>query len=629
MLRIQNLILFLLLSASMSCSNKKSPPVNQAPRSTPLCQQGPAPPSYCDTIKTYTGNVTTVSGTATYKPREIINGILSGEVTTPLPIRYAEIEVTDSNGNVAQCGETDANGNFSLQLPMDSQTYTISIRSRANNNHYKAQVFDAPERKNLYSLSTQVTTTTSNITGITLTASATGNILSGAFNILDQVLKANDFLRTQVGACPFSGCQQFTVAPNIDIYWEKGFNPATYFDPNPSSPASFYLMGYSCLFISGGNGTSPSTGDPNNEDTDHFDNSIILHEYGHFLEDVYSKSDSPGGSHGGNRIIDPRLAWGEGWGNFFQAAVRNSPDYIDTFGNTDGTNYGYIFNIPLEDVSTFGCSSSPSKPGCDLPTNNGEGNFREFAITRTLWDLFDDATETGDNVNASFPDIWATLTSSTGFLDPLTAFRSIGLLHERQPALTGSTPDDWSSVQTLHKQNINRTQFAQYVTGGSCVNYTLNSKGYSFFIDGIDDPNDTGSIDTANLLMNADFYHYKHSGGGLTIELSYQTDPSDPDETPSEPDMDLYLIRETDALSSPFKVSENYIDGNINTSETESISISNLDPGNYLIVVIIYTGVNDSGGTIGNTPNGLRFPAGSQTYYNILANGVTLCPSSL
>src|SRR5690606_13846811 len=109
-------------------------------------------------------------------------------------------------------------------------------------------------------------------------------------------------------------------------------------------------------------------------DTDHFDDSIILHEYGHFLEDVYSKTNSPGGVHTGETILDPRLAWGEGWANYFQAAVTGNPVYRDTFGTSLGFS-GVYFNENLESGTS------------DTPNNPGEGNFREFAITRALWDI--------------------------------------------------------------------------------------------------------------------------------------------------------------------------------------------------------------------------------------------------
>src|SRR6185295_15313242 len=104
--------------------------------------------------------------------------------------------------------------------------------------------------------------------------------------------------------------------------------------------------------------------DTDNSDTDHFDNSVIIHEYGHFLEDNMFNSDSPGGSHNGDKVIDPRLAWSEGWGNFIQGAVRNVARYTDSLGNDDGTTR-LIYDADMENAQI----------GNDTPNANGEGNF--------------------------------------------------------------------------------------------------------------------------------------------------------------------------------------------------------------------------------------------------------------
>jgi hypothetical protein len=144
----------------------------------------------------------------------------------------------------------------------------------------------------------------------TLTALATteDGLLGGAFNILDQLHNANDFIRSKAGSCGsnFVGCPNFTVAPKVAVYWEPGFNPGSYFEG--SSALSFYIPGFSRLFILGG-----VNGDINYSDTDHFDNSVIIHEFGHFLEDSMFVSDSPGGEHNGNRVIDFCFVWFEGF----------------------------------------------------------------------------------------------------------------------------------------------------------------------------------------------------------------------------------------------------------------------------------------------------------------------------
>src|SRR5690606_1382677 len=128
--------------------------------------------------------------------------------------------------------------------------------------------------------------------------------------VLDQIYLANDFLRRKANlACPAGCATNFTTAAKIQIYWTKGVSPGAYYGA-PTVPISFFTnisSGniYRGLYILGGIQGSVCT------DTDHFDRSVILHEYGHYLEAALGRSSSPGGSHDGNSVIDPRLAWSE------------------------------------------------------------------------------------------------------------------------------------------------------------------------------------------------------------------------------------------------------------------------------------------------------------------------------
>ncbi|HHH50951.1 MAG TPA: hypothetical protein ENK76_01075, partial [Campylobacterales bacterium] len=67
-----------------------------------------------------------------------------------------------------------------------------------------------------------------------------------------------------------------------------------------------------------------------NGDTDEYDNHIIIHEWGHYFEDQFSRADSIGGSHGAGDYLDIRVAFGEGWGNGWSAIVTDDPIYYDT-----------------------------------------------------------------------------------------------------------------------------------------------------------------------------------------------------------------------------------------------------------------------------------------------------------
>ncbi len=566
--------------------------------------QGPSETAYCSASVSYSSPIT-ISGTAQYVRREpyssgATGGLGSSSTSDPSypatakPIRYAEVRVTDASGNVSQCAETNASGAFSFTLPNNGSNYTVSINSRADNSYVKASVLGAPESNTFYSLTTSVTATTSTNIG-TLTAPANGTTLGAAFHILDRIVDANDYLRAQVGTCSFTGCSSFTVAPKVTAYWEKGYNPNGYF--GSSSGLSFYLPSYSRLFILGG-----VNGDTESSDTDHFDPSVILHEYGHFLEDVVFKTDSPGGSHNGNKVIDPRLAWSEGWGNFFQAAVlygaAATPYYTDTTGNVDGTT-SLIFRTNLETAAI----------GSDYPNYSGEGNFREFSVTRMLWDAIDSNGDTQftatDGVSGKFPEIWAALTKSTyGLKDSTFAFRNVGHVHLAQKWLeTYNGGSDWTTIRNVERHTASTADYAQYVTTGACAAVSITPATVS---------GDTGSLSTSDLFRNNDFYHLKiSSAGSNTITLEY----SDADASGTEADIDLYVYNSTarfGVASDMIGYSRQQPDGSAASSQSETVTAS-FAAGDYLINVNVYTG-----GSLGGAVN-----------YSLKLNGSTLCQANL
>jgi hypothetical protein len=567
--------------------------------------------AYCSTTQTYSPSYT-ISGSATYQAR-VYNGTGLGNAGSQQPIRYAEVVVKDSGGTVVQCTETDGNGDFSFQMPQSGASYTVSVHSRSFNSHLKASVMDTPSTKNYYALSLDFTADGTK-TLANMNAPVTGAVLGGAFNILDQLLNANEFLADTVGNCSstYAECKDVTVAPKVEAYWKKGFNPGSYIDV--SSGLSFYLPGYSRLFILGG-----LNGDVDVTDTDHFDNSVIIHEYGHFLEDNVFRSSSPGGSHNGNKIIDPRLAWSEGWGNFFQAAVQNyvavkhsttyTPVYLDTYGNISGGagHYGHYFEVDLENNAT---------PSYDRPLHAGEGIFREFSVTRILWDMIDNTptenSPTNDNVSNAFPDIWEVLTSTThGYSNTSVPFLNIGYFHQFQIWLQGNgspqNGNDLSNLRSVEMQTGGTAEYAQYVTtGSSCSDYSLTPAVAS---------GDDGTFSTSDLNRNNDFYHlHVSSGQTVTLTLNYQ----DSDGTGAEADVDLYLYNKnarfgysTDLVGRSY----NAPDGDPTTAEAESLTAT-LSAGDYMINVFVYTGEN------GNTPGG-------PFTYTLKLNGAQLCPSNL
>ncbi|MBX3039792.1 MAG: carboxypeptidase regulatory-like domain-containing protein [Bdellovibrionaceae bacterium] len=559
---------------------------------------------YCNQIKTYSASsAATITGRGIYYYRAVSPGNgLSGSVTAD-NIPYAEIRVTSSSGSTVQCGTTLADGTFSLRVPA-AGSYTVTIYSRSETPQVKATINADYYENKPHSISKTATVgagATSNIGDISAFArtSQSAKIEGGAFNILAQIYKANVFLRAQLNNNNF-------VAPKVKVYWRMGFNPYTYF--GYSALLSFYRPGTSELFILGG-----SQGYVHNVDTDHFDNSVVLHEYGHFLEDVYSVSDSPGGSHDGKSIIDPRLAWSEGWANFFQAAVLRSGDpswrnYVDTIGHqydsvdNKGTGYSRA-NISL----TEGGAGATY----DAVSEDGEGTFREMSISRYLF-------KTVHTAGVRFENLWYAFSTATdvsttsGFASPSVAFRNIGLFNlYLQHWITKLQPEkqaDWELYLGYEKQNADPRNYAAPLSvASSCAD-----KQMSPVID--------NAYNESNLLRSNHFYRFDHDGGSKKIRMIYTGGSNT---SSSKRDLDLHLYKEDYV----YQESSDSSNGTMVRSSAaaypadqgdEEVNLAGLPAGRYLL--------NVKAKTYGLTTSQL---SGTLSYHLKLITGTEsyLCPS--
>jgi hypothetical protein len=545
--------------------------------------------AFCSNVKTYSGPTVTVSGTAVFNRFNDYDGVHSGLYTVEtLPIRHAEVLITDSSGTAVQCGETNDTGGISMVIPQTPGTYTLQINSRADSTYVKVSVLNNPSENKFYSIKNNftVTATDTTVTVPTITAPHTGTLEGGAFNIFEDIVKANEFLRNH-SSC--SGCTAFTVAPMIRAFWTPGFNPGTYIGFSASNTISYFMNGPSYwrgLYINGGyNGGVCG-------DTDHFDNSVIVHEYGHVMEDQFAISNSPGGQHDGNSIIDPRLAWSEGWADFFQAAVLNRNVYTDTSGQHSsdcGFNNGVLFASKNMETKAAG-DDYPNSTGF-----NGEGIYREFSIARTLYDVIQ-TSGAGDGVfgNIPFANVWRAFSDPTlGLKHSSLRFRNSGMFF----SLLNSLQTINANVISNEVQAANTNYYATPLSAiGTCSDFSFSG-------------NETVDMsDSAWLLLSNRYFHYFYdgSGPGATVRLKYKGSGTY--------DLDLVAFPEDhdlEDLSTAVAVAEH--SGPESSGPypgLETINLSGKAPGHYLINVRAnYTG--------NNNPTNFYLENGS---------GVKLCP---
>ncbi|MBK9293459.1 MAG: hypothetical protein IPM57_03305 [Oligoflexia bacterium] len=546
---------------------------------------------YCSSVISYS-NAVTVTATAAFNVLEQ-SGIGFGNEILGGPIARAEIQVLDQNNNVIQCSETGPNGEISFLIPKNMAGLKLKINSRADNSFVKASVLNSPSSDNFYSLIVNFNTSNNSTLDLgSIVAPATDSLEGGAFNILDNILKANEALRY------FSN--SFSVAPKVIVYWQKGVNPYTYVGGSSTVGVSFYVIGSGRLYILGG-----INGDIDNSDFDHFDNSIINHEYGHFIEDAFSKADSPGGLHDGNHIIDARLAWGEGWANFFSSAIRANKIYSDCYGTQSGSTGCFIYHNMDTNIPTI-----------DVPNAAGEGNFREFAITRALWDSVDpirniasgptsganpDFNNAQDNLTQPFGNFWDTF--SGPFASSSEAFRSVGkFLFMNNDSVLNS-----SSVFNADKILPNPKDFAQPLptTGDAACDASAATQIFANDISSYSFNGATicqrGNLHhfCSNQLASNDFYEVNYDGSFSTISIS---------RTSGSAELDMYLYKNPYVFGNQCDIVKQSALG---LSSDKSISLSGLAYGKYMLNINVYTGNGNP-----TSPSG----------YKIFVDSVRVCP---
>ena len=351
----------------------------------------------------------TVSGSFAYQDRMWDKDGYTGAVQN-LPIRHADVEVVNAVTSVVLgTGATDGSGLFSVSATATG-TVNLYVRvlARTNNspNYHITVSNDAGATIHASTTSTFPNHNPNNNlnVGSWLSVDTNGFGVAQAFNILDCAVDGYDWLsQPQV-------LNRYPTAPEyIIIRW--------------STTNNFSGSYYSGQFI---NVSSPVGGD-----TDGWSDTVILHEFGHYVADMFHQDDNTGGQHFlGDSFQDPRLSYGEGYATYFCAETRerralvNGTDahvslYADLampppVGMPGNLEFSYDFETGL-----LGNGTSLGQIGQANETN----------ITSAMWDLHDgngspdeSAGADDDAIDGTGSDVWDVL---LGYMAPLPAAQII------------------------------------------------------------------------------------------------------------------------------------------------------------------------------------------------------------
>jgi hypothetical protein len=342
------------------------------------------------TVGAVVGNVS-VTGTITFARVPISDAVgLDFANTRQDPARGITVEVLNlATSAIIASGATDASGRYAFMLPGNTQ---VQIRARAELlrsaagplPRWQVRVSDLSATAAPYTYGSAPFNTASGAVQDlaipsgwnTSTRQPSGTRSAAPFAILDTIYQAIQLI--------------LSVAPTADF-------PALSIDWSETNP------GGETFYASSGTDRRIVLGGEVNVDPDEYDPHTIAHEFGHYIEDTFSRSDSIGGPHGFGDILDPRVAFGEGFGYAFAAIVLNDPVVRDVYGN----NQSQVGRFSVETDETL-----------------NEGWFSESSVQEILWDLFDSGVEAGDTVALGFAPIWAVLTGTQRNTDAFTTIFS-------------------------------------------------------------------------------------------------------------------------------------------------------------------------------------------------------------
>ena len=394
----------------------------------------------------------TVSGQVFYEfvpPNVNCNG-LNFVATQTRPIRKATVQLLDTGNNVLRemvSGEdgsysfSNVAGNLDVRLRVRAELKKLSgfprwdVEIRDNTSSTALPLSQRPpyvvDGATFNTGGADVTRDLTATTGWGVT-SYTGTRAAAPFAILDAIYSGMQLVLTADANAVFGP---------MDAFWSINNTLTSPSDIDAGElSSSFYRTDIDSLFLLG----------DANVDTEEFDDHVSMHEWGHYFEDVFSRSDSVGGSHSIGESIDARLSFGEGWATALAAMALDDPQYCDT--TVPGTTGGF-------GIDTENDNSGP------------QGWYNEMSVATFLYDLWDSNNDGSDNNSLGFGPIFNTMTGPQRATDAFTTIFSFAA--ELRPMLD---PTQLAFVNSqLARENIETNNIDIWASTQNNINVSPNN----------------------------------------------------------------------------------------------------------------------------------------------------------
>ena len=353
------------------------------------------------------GRVTYDFVPSVYDPVSKTGGLMFNQAVEK-PVRNAVVRLVQGTTTLAEA-LTDESGNYSLRYTPGSAQVTVIALARTQTPVIVVQ--DNTDNNAVWAfgknLAAGATTADLHATHGWQGSSYDPNTrLAAPFAVLDSMyIAAHRFM--DVRSVAFPDLRVNWSPNNVPQSGDKtqGFIGTSHFSPQENM-----------IYILGKDGV----------DTDEFDSHVIVHEWGHYFEKNLSRSDSPGGPHSGGEILDPRITFGEGWGNALASMLLPESVYADTSWNASGP---YVFGFDAETEPT--------------PTDDpNPGPFSESSVFRLLYHVYDTANhQPYDSVGTGLGPIYDVMTGFEKTTQAMTTVGSFITGLKQQASVNGAAVD--------------------------------------------------------------------------------------------------------------------------------------------------------------------------------------------
>lgn len=397
------------------------------------------------------------------------------------PVRGAEVWVFEGDTVIAK-GVTDANGRYSVAVaPRDGRPLALYALARSVTPFI--QVEDNTDDNSIWAISSALAARDATVNlhaghGWTGAGYDAARRDAAPFAVLDSMYTASQaFLAVRP--------VQF---PPLHVNWSPNNVPQSGNKAAGQIGTSHFTSADGEIYILGKAGA----------DTDEFDAHVIVHEWAHFFEHNVSRSDSPGGRHGNGDVLDPRLAFGEAWGNALAAMLLPESVYSDT---------SWRSGVP----AAFGFDAESEPYPTDDPKPSA---FSEASVMRVLYDLRDGANEPHDSVSIDLGTIYDVMAGPQRDTNAVTTLASFVAGLKAQPGVNRQAVD---TLLARYQIGALSTQWGDGDSPLRGMFTTAPGLPYTGHID-------LGGGYPANSWQQNQYYVFTGTGGTVTISASSTED---------------------------------------------------------------------------------------------------------